>query len=850
MPEINLFNGGLNTFKDARKLEVNECTDIINADVSSGSVSSLPQAIFNQVEVEPTFLEYQHRVVSARGELVDFTKMHQYLFKSNGVGPRFTSGDRDPESDRLIWHEMGIDTPTKQVKVGKLTTDKVQFHYGKYPGTVGAIQNNTAYTYMFEVDGVLVTQTFTSDSSHAGQAIQVDTSALPGILTGCWRKVKGNYYELDAAKTGRVFKDFALDIRTMNYPIDKKTLAVHPFMFRGPIALTADWKGNGTALVGLPGGGNSKVNFYTGAWEPKQLLNPVTYTILTHTGTVDDVRVKGMKMFRCNVFYAYQVWSAYMNVLIRYDGYFIESHSQGTLVNTPRVLMLNPADNNDGIGDDINMASVKERHMKGEFEYAITYASASGEETAIGPISSVISSDGEAIVVDVPGEPDLEEPAFVGIDAEIAYINLYRRNSGIYSGGTSFLLVRKFTVAEVPMTIVDYTKIENLGKLMPSRTVIPTPDDILYFTEHKGRLFGATKGYVIKDENYTPAVGSDYPPAPNAVDDVFIIGKLTEPYTYTEGTLAGQTVENGDRIRYTIKSWILYNKESDIIDVENYFSVMWSNLGKPLEWDGMNFLNVSYNITGMSSCANGLIIYSPSKTYVLTNTETNNFNYRKVSGTQGCVNNNSIQEWQGNVICASAEGLSMTNGGEVKLVSYQKLGLVNLADRIRSSAVVGEDYFLLFDTGVILRYNLTSNIFSYIEAMDFEGIAHMNGKLYGTLHTDMYLIPFKVEAENYLEGKISPRPRRTFSYKSGEISESSLANQKEYDKVRVNMEGDGYITIYIDGKEIIVNAPLTPLVTIIGIPNEKNKGYSITFEVSGVGILHCIEYSVKGRDNG
>ena len=36
MPEINLFNGGINTLKDQRKLEPNELVQVYNADISVG----------------------------------------------------------------------------------------------------------------------------------------------------------------------------------------------------------------------------------------------------------------------------------------------------------------------------------------------------------------------------------------------------------------------------------------------------------------------------------------------------------------------------------------------------------------------------------------------------------------------------------------------------------------------------------------------------------------------------------------------------------------------------------------------------------------------------------------------
>ena len=95
-------------------------------------------------------------------------------------------------------------------------------------------------------------------------------------------------------------------------------------------------------------------------------------------------------------------------------------------------------------------------------------------------------------------------------------------------------------------------------------------------------------------------------------------------------------------------------------------------------------------------------------------------------------------------------------------------------------------------------------------------------------------------------------------YMSPLMVDGSTAMLKEYDKVRVIFRGQFNMRIYFDNNRQIqeqdFESPDTGIgleftETTIGIPNNDNKAYSIRFHVIGRGTIKGIQYSYKFREN-
>ena len=902
MPEINLFNAGMNRFKHPRKLENNECKSIINADVSSGSVRSVSKPIKIGSGVSQRFIEYKDRIVSGNGAYLKFEKAQQYLFRSDGTIPQYTIGSRD-SNDNLAWIPMGVETTPIGITLSTLTasfdvivTDK------KGASEVGI------YTYMIVADEERIYK-FDYECPTASRELTIKPSTTTGVSytqgLKVYRKYKGGYYLV--ADSINDTTDFVIDPDHVKTPDYDETLT---YIFPGHVSyavtysegfytgvqIITDGYGRGRVYyidnAGQESGEDDnrssfadrdsdkyffEVNFKSGTAPDKG--DKFRWLNYPDKGFVDGPFVYMLGKEEVNGLWEFEFWLAYdygssqawnaVKVRIGFNSIKVVEVATD-LSDTPKALdvgrIFAPPEDSlvireaydrvftvettgdgdiaDGSSATMDLETRMDSDFKGSFQYAVTYEDSLGAETEVADYSYVIDSEGNSIQVNIAPT--------VGVDPALKYINIYRLNNDIYGGQTQFLFVKRLNIAtELPHTFIDTYKIEDLGKLLPPATITQVAQDMLYFTTYKGRLFGATKDYNYTDTAYAPTGGNEYPPEPWAYGKIWT---SSNRYTFTAGTLAGETIASGEHILYKDGQWVLIDRITN--DYTDYKTLRWSDTGKPLTWQTNSWLNMDEYITGVGTTANGLIIFSRTSTYALLGTEAEPFTLRLLSNSHGCVDHRSIQHWKGNCIYASVEGVCVTNGGTVDLLSYPKMGIM-LMDQpnrptdiiwwttVKSSAVVGNTYFLLYKDGTILKIDLDTMVITQIQHTPvMKGLANVKGKLYGaSLDTDLYEISYRSEytgftAENYW-----------WSYVSGFKTEGMIANLKEYDKVRVSLTGEGTIYIRIDKDMVIKGYTLKDGVTEIGIPNERNKGYGIEFAVSGRGSLHSIEYSVKGREN-
>ncbi len=91
-------------------------------------------------------------------------------------------------------------------------------------------------------------------------------------------------------------------------------------------------------------------------------------------------------------------------------------------------------------------------------------------------------------------------------------------------------------------------------------------------------------------------------------------------------------------------------------------------------------------------------------------------------------------------------------------------------------------------------------------------------------------------------------------YISPILIDGSYNTLKEYDKVRVIFRGIFNVQVLFDNNRVIQERVIVSLgedmndCTILGIPNSDNKACSIRFIISGVGVIHSIQYSFKYRE--
>ena len=781
MPEINLFNGGINTLKDQRKLEPNEMVQVYNADISSGSIRSIVTPRVTKYGVGEVFTEYKGKLVSGKGKYLQYTEMNNNLYKSDGLHAEYSPNKRDLQGN-LIWYDIGLETPEVTQEVYSESTkvfnfndspealNSVEVTVKPLPEFIGATEKRS-YNYLFLVDGVPFT--FTYDCLEEGRALSFNLSRVknanggtPGTIT-TYRYVNGFVF----LSNSLTFDDFSVSKTKQTYLTREYNIQIKDQFYRYCVnpGTRIEWLGNGTAK--FRGKANCSedalapwrtINFITGEYDKKGSLMEGTKWSHTTTTCENMEWVGGFAEFTLRVTYL-QSPKTY-TIRVGKDFYRVDDTPINFL--DPREIDFGvEATYMNSLGENLDFTKPPyETTMMGEFEYRLTVTDINGVESSGASFVTGVVSSGEAVKVTIPAIPNPE-----GL---LVSVNLYRKST--YQGvGYNYLFVESFAPG-VSHEYIDTKKVTELGGLIPTQTLIKAPLDMLYLTEFRGRLFGATKD----------------------------VEQATQDY-------------------------------------EDYLTVRYSDLGAPNKWDALSFIVMPKPITGFGKTANGLVIFGYTTCHILSGTDTESFSMKLISASHGCIDHRSIQNWQDTTICASKDGLIMTDGGSVQLVSYPKLGIMSLENKILSSTIVGNSYFLLDVYGNILRYDITGGYFVYLKFDKAVSLGTIDGELYMVDSSGvMYLSEF------------DRLGKAQYKILTGQIVDGAVSMLKEYDKVRVSTEGTGTVSIFLDGKTVISNAKLTSGVTQIGIPNEKNKGYSIQFDVTGVGALHAIEYKVGGRENG
>ncbi len=791
MPEIKLFYGGFNTHNNSRKLEANEFTQVLDADITSGSVVSIPPSIPSYLtndEVGECFIDYKGAIISGTSPLLKFERMHNKIFKSDGYVVAHANGEK-ATSGSYTWSELGISISDEPIIAEALTIDMEELIVTYPPGRGVCTEDRHRYTAILD-DGYAYS--FFLDIEESCGMVGFDFSSVTtfsGSLTTTvkvYRYWRGYMYLISEDLT---FIDFrqpldyfptiaaehtlktvhTLERKSHKTRSDSKYYGTSHMEWFGDGTMTVDWgKFRGIDYI------KATIDFKTGEFEaPADTIK--SRLVVTNLGKqvstgYYDFKL-GMYYRRTSVF----PWTLIYEVNVTVEGFNVSyvAPAGNQYPNSSEFKYDTSSTICNGRGILLDEDETYTESQVGEFTYFLTYEDATPNEGGAGPISNIVVASAANVGVTIPP---------LDIDSSIVKVYLYRQNSKVATG---YLRVAEWDKAEVEdgLFFVDDVEVGDLTTLAPRRTLASVDARSLFPTAAQGRLFLA----VPEDSN--------------------------DEYS-------------------------------------NYRTLIWSYLGDPLSYDSMSYLNVDHPITGLGVCANGLILYHKDEMHILQGIQTEIFNYRPISSSLGCVDHRSIQSWGGYSICASIDGISITDGGTTQLISYDKLGILTLSEtdfsgtdlllgsNILSSAVVENQYFLLLNDETIIKVDLIHNIFTLLSAKGVDGIGAIGGELYSSEDGALKLIKYDIEGT------------RQYKLVTGDITDGAICNLKEYNKVRIAVTGVAALTVYIDDKAVLRNVNIAKPYDFILIPNEYCRGNSIRFEVTGIGSLHSIEYSVKGRTNG
>ena len=272
-------------------------------------------------------------------------------------------------------------------------------------------------------------------------------------------------------------------------------------------------------------------------------------------------------------------------------------------------------------------------------------------------------------------------------------------------------------------------------------------------------------------------------------------------------------------------------------------SLRFTPIAIPDAWPPEYEIKLEESITGIGEAANGVLVFTSKKTYLISGTGPLTLTQQLLRGDVGCKSFESIQQvYGGSIIWAGEDGLYMSNGGQVVNLTKDRLGDIDLL--ATTSLVHKEIYYCEKSINNYLMYDfrfepIVSEIISTAKRL-----YEFNGSLYGWRDNKIY--------EFY---KFFSNPNEqtflNFFYTSPLFSEGSLTNLKTYKKIYVRFQGSLKFTVFIDNKEVkVYTLDSTSLSTVqLNVPQNSQRGYTIQFSISGKGFLYEIDYTVEGRKN-
>ncbi len=265
--------------------------------------------------------------------------------------------------------------------------------------------------------------------------------------------------------------------------------------------------------------------------------------------------------------------------------------------------------------------------------------------------------------------------------------------------------------------------------------------------------------------------------------------------------------------------------------------LMFSDLGEPLIWTGLGYLLFPEEITAIGSTPNGLVVTSLTKTYLVLGTTLTEFSILTIDNDHGCVAHQSMRAAKGLLFYAGSYGIMQTNGGTVQELSRGAIKYDFLTREPKYAAIYDSKYVL--DAGeriLVYDFRVGGSFYTFNKG-SIDGLANINGQLElsmkGSLFSSFDGLPESME------------------YSSGLFTDLAPNNLKEYELVWVRFKGFMLLNIFIDTK-LVVSSVLEAdefVTHRLVIPKVINKGYGISFTVSGVGAIQSLEFKNKLREN-
>lgn len=268
-------------------------------------------------------------------------------------------------------------------------------------------------------------------------------------------------------------------------------------------------------------------------------------------------------------------------------------------------------------------------------------------------------------------------------------------------------------------------------------------------------------------------------------------------------------------------------------DAKLYFT---RDIGNPNYWPETSYIDFKENITGLAVVNQGLLVFTKHETHIVIGSNSSTFVTHLISRTQGCLSNASIVNSSSSVIFISNDGICVTSGSSITVLTKHKLG--KQLFEVTSAVLLDEVYYAQLKNRSIIAYEMRYNkniILNYYFLSSW--LVVIDDKLYGEIGLELV--------------ELFAGPQIGSHYKTGKFTDGSSSQLKSYSDIYVSAIGGHDMTVYIDGLNVLevkIQGEVKP--EKFSVPMAKRRGTSIQFELKGKGTIKEIEYKVEGRENG
>lgn len=264
-----------------------------------------------------------------------------------------------------------------------------------------------------------------------------------------------------------------------------------------------------------------------------------------------------------------------------------------------------------------------------------------------------------------------------------------------------------------------------------------------------------------------------------------------------------------------------------------------SDIAKAYAWPATNFLEFDQHITGMGAIQNGLLVFTRYKTYIVTGNSPITLSRFLLSGEQGCINHDTIAFSDNTLFWLSTDGVCTSSGGNVTIVTQGLLGRFS-PNNVINADVFDRMYVLGYENATLIldsRYNFA------IRKLDYSG-------WYGDFKDKLYMQKDGVLQELF-SGSVDE-----MHYMSPIFTEGRLSEYKMFKDIYVAFTGNIHIKILLHTHQAEYGEVIYDEDLLVGEIEQDIKtrgslmGYGISFEITGTGEVHEIDFKASGRENG